>query len=86
VGWRQGVAASAVWTDDRCRSLTVSYAPGTEGPSEWRTTVSFGCGNSVLGTTHCRTSVVQAMGGTLSIRGVGFSGSDFARIRDGFDI
>jgi Tol biopolymer transport system component len=80
----KGDAAGAMWTDGRCRVVTVGFSVGSLTPSSAPSAEHLGrwvveydrpdaCGNGVMGVGRCTGYLAQASDGVVSVQTIGLS-------------
>jgi hypothetical protein len=73
--WDDATGPWALWSDQHCRSVSVTFSHGGEAPTSW--TVGYdkphACGNSIMGMGECIGYAVSAAGGAINVQTIGLS-------------
>lgn len=76
--WTDTRQTWVLWSDRRCRSVTVTFTHDRGGTGAW--TVDYdkphACGNQVVGMVECISYSVSATGGHVNVQTIGLARSD----------
>lgn len=74
--------AETLWSDQRCRSVRVTFSSGGPGPGPW--TVGYdnprACGNAIMGMGECIGYSVSVTGGEVNVQTISLTRSDADRL------
>jgi hypothetical protein len=71
-------ATWALWSDQRCRSVSVTFSHGGRGTESWIVAYDKprACGNSVMGMGECIGYSLGTSGGDVNVQTIGLTRSD----------